>query len=148
MKLFKVHHFMCIQFPKILFQWLIDYDYDSIRLCLRTAATSRPVVHPLGDRWAWRAMVMMILAVDNSLLVHQSSLAVLPAETSGASRRNRRRSDNFACHYLKYLKGSLTCHKILWHGTSSFISIWRKLCCGFLSPLKIHRLVQVWTHDP
>jgi hypothetical protein len=35
-------------------------------------------------------------AGDNSRLVYQSSLAVLPAETSGASRRNGRRNENFA----------------------------------------------------
>jgi hypothetical protein len=65
---------------------------------------------------------MMIMAGDNSLLVHQSSLAVLPAETSGESGRNGRRSENFAYQYLRYLKGSLTCHKILRHGTSGFTS--------------------------
>jgi hypothetical protein len=63
---------------------------------------------------------VMIPAGDNSCLVHQSSLTVLPAETSGASRKNGQRSDTFAYQYLKYLKGSLTCHKILRHGTSGF----------------------------
>jgi hypothetical protein len=61
-------------------------------------------------------------AGDNSGLVHQSSLAVLTAETSGESRRNGRRSENFAYQYLKYLKGSLTRRKILRHGTSGFTS--------------------------
>jgi hypothetical protein len=79
-----------------------------------------------GDMWAWRAMVMMMMmmmsAGDNSWTVHQSSLAVLLAETSRVSRRNGRRSDNFSCHYMKYLKGSLTWRKILRHGTSVFIS--------------------------
>jgi hypothetical protein len=42
-------------------------------------------------------------------------------------------------------KRSLTCRKILRHGTSGFTSIRRKACCGFLSPLKIHRLGRVWT---
>jgi hypothetical protein len=90
--------------------------------CLITAATNGPIVHPPGDMWAWRAMVMMMPAGDNSWLVHQSSLAVLPAETSGASRRNGQSSENFAYQYLKYLKGFLKCHKILRHGTCSFIS--------------------------
>jgi hypothetical protein len=72
--------------------------------------------------WAWRAMVVMMLAGDKSWLVHQSSLAVLPAETCGASRRNWRRGENFAYQYLKYVKGSLTCRKILRHGTSGFTS--------------------------
>jgi hypothetical protein len=61
---------------------------------------------------------MMMPAGDNLLLVHQSSLAILPAETSGARRRNGGRSENFAYRYLKYLKGSLTCREILRHMTS------------------------------
>jgi hypothetical protein len=95
--------------------------YDGVRLCLRTAATNGPIVHSPDDMWAWRAMVIMP-AGDNSWLVHQSPLAVLPAETSGASRRNGWTSENFAYQYLKYLKGSLTCHKMLQHGNSSFTS--------------------------
>jgi hypothetical protein len=67
-------------------------------------------------------MVMIMPAGNNSSLVIQSSLTVLPAETSGASRRNGRRSENFANQYLKYLKESLTCRKILRHGTSGFTS--------------------------
>jgi hypothetical protein len=65
-------------------------------------------------------MVMIMPAGDNYWLVHQSSLVVLPAETSGASRRNGGRSENFACQYLKYFKGSLTCRKILRYETSGF----------------------------
>jgi hypothetical protein len=67
-------------------------------------------------------MMMMMGAVDNSELVCQSSLAVLPAETSEASRRNGQRSENFAYQYLKYLKSSLTCRKLLRHVTSGFTS--------------------------
>jgi hypothetical protein len=84
-------------------------DYDGVTLCLRTAATNGPIVHPPGDMWAWIAMMMMMMmmpAGDNSFPVHQSSLTVLRAETSGASRRNGRKSENFAYQYLKYLKGS------------------------------------------
>jgi hypothetical protein len=40
-------------------------------------------------------VMMMMPAGDNSWLVHQSSLAVLPADTCEASRRNGRRSENF-----------------------------------------------------
>jgi hypothetical protein len=32
--------------------WLIDYG--GVRLCLRTAATNGPIVHPPGDMWVWR----------------------------------------------------------------------------------------------
>jgi hypothetical protein len=90
-----------------------------VRLYLRTAATNRLNVHPPGDKWAWTAIIMMPSG-DNYWLVHQSSLTVLPADTSEASRRNGRRSENFAYQYLKYLKGSLTCRKIWRHGTSGF----------------------------
>jgi hypothetical protein len=40
-------------------------------------------------------MVMMMLAGDNLSLVYQSSLAVLPAEKSGVSRRNGQRNEKF-----------------------------------------------------
>jgi hypothetical protein len=50
-------------------------------LHLRTT-TNGPIVHPPGDMWAWRAMLRMMLAEENSWLVHQSSLTILPAETS------------------------------------------------------------------
>jgi hypothetical protein len=50
-----------------------------MRLCLRTAATNRPIFHPQvimeshgGDDAGW----------GNSCLVHQSSLAIQPAESS------------------------------------------------------------------
>jgi hypothetical protein len=73
-----------------LTEWLTDYD--GVRLCLRTAAT---IVHPPGDMWTWRAMVVIMPTGDNSWLVHQSSLAVLPADTSGVSMRNGRREWEF-----------------------------------------------------
>jgi hypothetical protein len=100
--------------------WLINCD--GLRLCLRTAATNGPIVQLPAYMWAWRTMVMMMLVLNTSWLVHQSSLAVLPAKTSGASRRNGRRSENFAYQYLKCLKGSLTCRKILRRKTSDFTS--------------------------
>jgi hypothetical protein len=78
----------------------------------------RPIGHPPGDMWAWTAMVMIIMpALDNSWLVHQSFLTALPAYRSVESRKIWR-SENFAYQYLKYLRGSLTCRKILRYGTS------------------------------
>jgi hypothetical protein len=96
--------------------WLIMMGWDYVsELRPPTGLLFNPRV-----MWAWRAMVMMMPAGDNSWLVHQSSLAVLPAETSGASRMNGRRSENFAYQYPEYLKGYLTYRKILGHGASSF----------------------------
>jgi hypothetical protein len=76
-------HSLIIRPPSI--DWLIMMGW----LCLRTAATNGPIVHPPGDMWTWRGMVMVIPAGNNSWLVHQSSLTLLPAEASVASRRNR-----------------------------------------------------------
>jgi hypothetical protein len=118
-------------------------DYDGMRLCLRTAATNRPIVHSPGDTWTWRAMVMMLPAGGNSRLIHQSSLAVLPAETSGSKR-----SENFDYQYLRYLKGSLTSVKSYSMGPPALLPIQRKVCCGFLLPLKIHCLGRVWNLWP
>jgi hypothetical protein len=114
--------------------WLIDYD--GVRLCVRTAATNEPLAHPRGDMWTWRTVVMMMPAGDNSWLVHQSSLAVLPAETSGETGRNGRRSEKFACQCLKYLSGSLTYRKILRRGTSSCTSSPKESLLQILIALK------------
>jgi hypothetical protein len=73
-------------------QWLFDYDGETIS---QNCCHQRPCYSCPSDMWALRAMVMIMSAGDNSWLVHQSSLPVLPAEISGASR-NRRRSENFA----------------------------------------------------
>jgi hypothetical protein len=99
--------------------WLIMMGWDYV---FSTVATNGPIVQSPGDMWAWRTMVLKMPVGDSSWPVHQSSLAVLPAETSGTSRRNWRRSENFAYQHLKYLKGSLTCRKILRHGTSGLTS--------------------------
>jgi hypothetical protein len=50
-----------------------------VRLHLLTAATTRPIVYPPGDISAWRAMLEWSSTGDYSWLVHQSSLAILPA---------------------------------------------------------------------
>jgi hypothetical protein len=74
------------------------------------------------DTVIWRTMEKIMPCWDNSWVVHQSSLAVPPAEMSGASRSNVRRSKNFAHQCLKCFKGSVTCRKILGHGISGFTS--------------------------
>jgi hypothetical protein len=130
--------------------WLIDCLIDHVYgvIHLRTAATTRPIVHPPGDVWTWTAMVMTMSAGENSWLVYQSSLTILPAETHGSGySSNGRKSENFAYYYLRYVSRSVTCRKILttW---DLRLPLQRKVCCGFVSFLKIHRLVRVWTCDP
>jgi hypothetical protein len=65
------------------------------------------------------------------------------------SRRWARERGNFVYSSLWDLKSSFTCCKILRHGTFPlyFLSE-RKVCCGFLSPLKIHRLDRVVNPQP
>jgi hypothetical protein len=63
------------------------------------------------------------------------------------------RNDNFIYSSLWYFKGSFTCHKILRHGTfplyfPSERKVFCKVFCGFLSPLKIHRLSLVLNPQP
>jgi hypothetical protein len=41
--------------------------------------TNEPTVNlPDDDMWVWRVMEMMMMAGENSWLIHQSSLAILP----------------------------------------------------------------------
>jgi hypothetical protein len=50
--------------------------------------------------------------------------------------------------YLRYLKGSLTCRKVLRHGTSGFTSHLKEGVLRIFISIKNPRHGQVWTHDP
>jgi hypothetical protein len=82
-----------LTYDRGLSDWLIDYD--GVRLASQNRGHHWPIVDP-RDECERRAVLIMIPAGDNSWLVYQNSLAVLPAETSGASSRNGRRNENFA----------------------------------------------------
>jgi hypothetical protein len=58
-------------------------------------------------------------------------------------------NDNFVYSSLRDFKSSFACRKILRHGTFPlyFPSEW-KVCCGFLSLLKIHHLGRVLNQQP
>jgi hypothetical protein len=66
----------------------------------------------------WRAVVVKMPHRDNYWLVYQISLAVLPAETYGASRRSWRKNENFAYSLSLIRQRIFTCRKIIRHGTS------------------------------
>jgi hypothetical protein len=97
----------------LMLGWLINWLWWGETMSLNCGHQRAYCSYP-GDMWAWRAMVMMMMMMmtTGDWLVRQSSPAVLPAETSGESRGNGRRSENFAYQYVKYLKGSLTCRNI------------------------------------
>jgi hypothetical protein len=88
---------------------------------LRTAATNVPIIHPPGDIWAWRTMVEWY---------RQGKAPDLSTELSGSPTRRViweqvEETDGVRIlhiQYLKYLKGYLTCRKILRHGASGFTS--------------------------
>jgi hypothetical protein len=63
----------------------------------------------------------------------------------GASRSIGDGNENLVYLSSRDFKRSLTCRKIFDVGPPALLPIWMKVCCGFLSPLKIHRLGRVWT---
>jgi hypothetical protein len=68
-------------------------------------------------------------------------------DISEASRRMDEGNDNLVYPSPWNFKISLTCHKILRHGTSGFTSHPKEGVLLILSPLKIHRLGRIRTHD-
>jgi hypothetical protein len=71
-----------IHLHSLMLDWFID-DVDGVRSCLWTAVTNGPILHPPGDIWVWENDgEVMMPAEENSWLVHQSCLAILPAESS------------------------------------------------------------------
>jgi hypothetical protein len=81
----------------------------------------------------------MISKGENSWFVHQSSLAVLPAEPSSSKwwgtwqRKRLMWASTCICLYFEAI---LTCHKILHHGASGFTSLLKECLCGWC-----------WTND-
>jgi hypothetical protein len=93
---------LSVSFIKRYVNWLTGYD--GVRLTSENRGHHWPTVHPKGE-CEWRAVLMTMSAGDNSRLVYQSSLAVLPPQSSGARRRNGRRSEDFANQYLELPQG-------------------------------------------
>jgi hypothetical protein len=86
-----------------------------VRVRLWTAATHLPIVHPPGDIWAWRTMVEWYRQ-EKLRFVHQSFLAILPAESSSSTAGGTALWSNF----FHASKSYLTCRNILRHGADGF----------------------------
>jgi hypothetical protein len=69
---------------------MMGWDYVSEPLPPTGLLFISQAVYERGQLWWWWCRLGV-----NSWLVYQSSLVVLPAETSGESRSNGRRSENF-----------------------------------------------------
>jgi hypothetical protein len=99
---------------------LIDH-VDGVKR-LRTATTSEPIVLSPGDMSACSAMMVVMMILDTPDSSTRALWQSYQQRHLGASRSNRRRSENFAYQYLRDVNGSLTCRKILRHGNSRFTS--------------------------
>jgi hypothetical protein len=112
----------CLQATTVVVLWLINHVNGVRRL--RTAATNGPIVHPQvirerGAPWWWWWCRLGKTPDSSTRALLQFYLQTY----LGASRRNGRRSENFAYRYLRYVNGSLTCRKILRHGASGVLRI-------------------------
>jgi hypothetical protein len=86
----------------------------------------------------------MILTGEISWFVHQSSLAILPAESS-SNKATEMITLAFEISFFHTSKWFHKCRKILRPRALRLLR--RKMCCGYLSPLKIHRLGRSWTGE-
>jgi hypothetical protein len=115
-----------LSFIHSLIDWLIDCFYLFIMMGWDYVSELRPptgllfipsVMCEHGEPWWWWCR-LGITPNSSTRALWQS----YQQRSLGASRRNGRRSANFAYQYLKYLKGPLTCRKVLRHGTFGFTS--------------------------
>jgi hypothetical protein len=75
-------------------------------------------------------------------------MTIIPAETSGSEEKDWRKEWEFCVFSIwDTSKDLLHAVKSYDMGTSAVLSVRRKVCYGFLSPLKIHGLARVWKRD-
>jgi hypothetical protein len=94
-------------------EWLIVMGWD----WLRTVVTNGPTVHPSGDTWAWRAMMMMIPA---GITPDSSTRALWQSYQQRHLGKVRGMDEGMRIQriqYLRYINRFLTCRKIFRHGT-------------------------------
>jgi hypothetical protein len=105
---------------------LYDSDEDHVygmRLCPLTAPTTGLFIYPPRDIWMWRAKVELYR--QNSSFAYQSSMKILPAESSsreaGGADEGNEELCLMKCIFYTW-KWCLTCRKILRHGAEGFTS--------------------------
>jgi hypothetical protein len=127
--------------------WLIMMGWDwRLRTAAITGLLFIPRVNVRGEPWLWWWWWCRLgITPDLSTRARWQSYQQRHLERVGGMDEGMRM---LRIQYLWYVNESFTCRKILRHGTSGFIPIRRKVCCGFLSPLKIHSLCRVWIRDP
>jgi hypothetical protein len=128
-----------------------DDRVEGIRMCLWTAATNGPIVHP--PSW-----YMSMENHDGMLSAGES-----PDSSSRALWQSYQQNHLVAkqeytwqrkwwiwpsTHLCSYFEVIFTCRIILRHRADGFVPLWRKACYGFLLPLKIYLLYRFWTLEP
>jgi hypothetical protein len=116
-----------------------------------TMTTNKPIVRSPGDTWAWRNMVEWWCWQGKT--PDSSTRALWKSYQQRhliASRRNRQKKWEFnrAKYFCSFLQVIFTCCKLLWHGASGITSPPKEGMLKIFSPLKIHRLGWVGTHNP
>jgi hypothetical protein len=92
-----------------------------------------------------------MMSTAENWFVYQSSLAILPAESSGTKQEKRAKGMmNLAFRRIFYGTCKWFVHAVISYdiGPPALVPLRRKACCGFLSPLKVHRLGWVWPREP
>jgi hypothetical protein len=119
-------------------------------------------VHPLKPKWNlkflynWQSVRLgverlcgahdqiLFIISHRFIFVHQSSLAILYQQSHPVVRQEKHSEEITVEFYLRTISYILVAFrnmpKIFRHGAEGFTSPPKKACCGFLSPLKIHRL--------
>jgi hypothetical protein len=86
---------------------------------------------------------MMMLAKENSWLIYQSSLAIQPAESCDSKQEEWLKGMRVCpCKVFLFILASDFLHAVKSYdmGPPALLPLWRKVCCGFLLPLKVHCL--------
>jgi hypothetical protein len=101
------------------------------------------VTYEYGEPW-WNYMDRKKLIRLPEL--YQSNQQSSSSKAAGTGEGNNEFGHTkYVCSYLG--RHFLTCRKILRHEADVFISLRRKACCEYLSPLKVHLRRQIWTRE-
>jgi hypothetical protein len=124
------------------------------RKCELQLTNTQRLVVVMGRDFRLSTAKPVVLSPDRSefdRVSERDQLGLTPNLTTRDLLRSKRwatGNDNFVYSSLWDFKSSITRCKILRHATFPlYFPSERKVCCGFLSPLKIHRLRRVRTRN-
>jgi hypothetical protein len=109
-----------------------------VRLCLWTAATNGPIVHPPGDIWAWRTMVEWHWQRKTPDLSTRVLRQFYQLRHLVVSKRNGRKEWEFSLEVFVFMLASDLLHAVKSYdmGPPALLPLQRKACCGFSVTLK------------